>query len=101
MAVYKMLFHYDRKDLDYLDAPPLQLTSSGPAITATDVQAPGLFVNPYRSCWLSCHMKDTSGGGHDPGQPIWLCGDNLKGLHPPVGHLCGHIWYGPNEYILE
>ena len=35
-------------------------------------------------------------------QVSWYgCGDNLKGLHPPVGHLYGHIWYGPNEYILE
>ena len=36
MAIHKSIIHYDRKDLDYLDAPPLQLTSSGPAITATD-----------------------------------------------------------------
>ena len=32
-----MLFRYDRKNLDYLDAPSLQLTFSGPAITAIDV----------------------------------------------------------------
>ena len=37
MAIHKSLFHYDRKDLDYLDAPVLQLTFSGPAITAIDV----------------------------------------------------------------
>ena len=37
MAIRKLLFRYDRKNLDYLDAPFLQLTFSGPAITAIDV----------------------------------------------------------------
>ena len=35
------------KILTDLDAPLLQLTSSGPAVTATDGQARGLFLSPY------------------------------------------------------
>ena len=70
-----------------LVASTLQLTFSGSAVTATDWWERGLFLAPYHSCQLSGHVKDTSSGGHGPGQLIRPFGDIGKGLHQPVGHL--------------
>ena len=96
-----MTFHYVGIILTDLDARTLQLTFSGPAITATDWWERGLFVAPYHSCQLSGHVKDTSSGGHGPGQLIRSCSDISKGLHPPVGHLAASFGVIPMGTILK
>ena len=84
-----------------LDARTLQLTFSGSAVTATDWWERGLFVAPYHSCQLSGHVKDTSSGGHGPGQLIRPFGDIGKGLHQPVGHLAASFGVIPMGTILK
>ena len=96
-----MTFHYVGMILTDLDARSLQLAFSGQAVTATVGWDRGVFVGPYHSCQMSCHVEVTSGGGHGLGQVIRFCCDICKCLHPPVGHLCGQLWYDSDGDNLE